>query len=105
MALTKREQKLKQQRKRMREDKKITRDAAIICMNVLGVVPVYVLMEQYGWKRIRLSRFLKRYVKIMDDVNDRKISPEALADEIFHQTGIKHDNGHWTDTRARDGDD
>ena len=29
MALTKREQKLKQQRKRMREDKKITQDAAI----------------------------------------------------------------------------
>ena len=101
MALTKREQKLKQQRKRMREDEKITRDAAIICMNVLGVVPVYVMMEQYGWKRIRLSRFLKRYVKIMDDVNDRKISTKTLEEEIYRQTGLRHENGHWTDTRVK----
>lgn len=101
MALTKREQKLKQQRKRMREDEKITQDAAIICMNVLGVVPVYVMMEQYGWKRIRLSRFLKRYVKIMDDVNDRKISTKALEEEIFRQTGLRHEDGHWTDTRVK----
>lgn len=102
MALTKHEQKLKQQRKRIREDEKLTRDAAILCMNVLGVVPVYVMMEQYGWKRIRLSRFLKRYVKIMDDVNDKKISTEALQEEIFRQTGLKHNEGHWIDTRARE---
>lgn len=102
MALTKREQKLKAQRKRIREDEKLTRDAAILCMNVLGVVPVYVLMEQYGWKRIRLSRFLKRFVKIMDDVNDKKISTEALQEEIFRQTGLKHNKGHWIDTRVRE---
>ena len=102
MALTKRDQKLKAQRKRIREDEKLTRDAAILCMNVLGVVPVYVLMEQYGWKRIRLSRFLKRFVKIMDDVNDKKISTEALQEEIFRQTGLKHNEGQWFDTKARE---
>ena len=102
MALTKREQKLKAQRKRIREDEKLTRDAAILCMNVLGVVPVYVQMQQYGWKRIRLSGFLKRYVKIMDDVNDKKISTEALQEEIFRQTGLKHNEGQWFDTKVRE---
>lgn len=90
---------LKEQRKRVRDDEKLQYDAAKVCMDVLSVVPVYVLLEQYGWKNKRLARFISRYAKVMNDVNKKKVSPKALADEILSQAKIKYDDGDWYDVR------
>lgn len=104
MALTKHEKRLKAQRKRLREDDKLRMAAAKISASALGVVPVYVLLELYGWKRIRLTRFIKRYIKVMQDIYDKKISTDALNEEILHQTGLRYDKqqGMWFDTRAKE---
>lgn len=91
------QRRLKQQRRELRKNQNITLDAAKVCMDVLGVVPVYVLLEQYGWKTKRLSRFIQRYSKVMLAVNSSKISVNALADEILQETNIKYDDGDWFD--------
>lgn len=52
------QKRLKKARHDERLKERLTMDAAQVCMDVLGVVPVYVLLEQYGWKRKRLTRFI-----------------------------------------------
>ena len=93
---------LKAERKRVREDEKLKMDAAKVCMDVLSVVPVYVLLEKYGWKNKRLSEFISRYAKVMLDVNKGKITTRALAEEILSQANIKYDDGDWYDVRKED---
>lgn len=102
MKMNKYQKKQKEIRRRLREDEKFRRDSAQECITILSVIPVYVMLEQYGWKRVRLSRFVRRYSKIVADIAAKKISPEALAEEIYSQTGIKYDDGSWWDTRAKD---
>lgn len=99
--MNKHQLRLKEMRKRLREDEKFRRDSAQLSIDVLSVVPVYIMLEQYGWKRIRLSRFINRYAKIIDDIAKKKISPETLAEEIYSQTKIKYDDGSWYDTREK----
>ena len=88
-------------KQRLREDESFRREAAQLSINVLSVVPVYIQMEMYGHKRIRLSRFINRYAKIIDDIAKGKVSPETLAEEIYSQTGIKYDDGSWYDTKEK----
>jgi len=78
-------------------------DVAKISASALGVVPVYILYELYGWKRIRLTRFIKRYIKVMQDIYEKKITTDALNEEILRQTGLRYDKqrGMWFDTKAR----
>lgn len=101
MALTRYQQRQKELRRKLREDEKFFRDSAQLSINVLSVVPVYIMLEQYGWKRIRLSRFIRRYATIIADIASKKVSPQSLADEIYQQTGIKYDDGNWWDTKAK----
>ena len=98
------QKRLKKARHDERLKDRLTMDAAQVCMDVLGVVPVYVLLELYGWKRIRLSRFIQRYAKVMQDVTTKKVSIKALEDEIYQQTKIRHDNGDWYDDRVIKGE-
>lgn len=86
-------------RRKLREDEAFKREAAQLSIDVLSVVPAYIMLEQYGWKRIRLSRFINRYAKIIDDISKKKVSTDTLAEEIYQQTGIKYDEGTWIDTR------
>ena len=104
MTLTKHGKRLKAQRKRLREDDKLRMDAAKMSAKALGVVPVYVLYELYGKKRIGLSRFIKRYIKVMQDIYDKKVTTDALNEEIFRQTGLRYDKeqGMWFDTKVRE---
>ena len=53
MAMTKYQRRQKELRRKLREDEKFFRDSAQLSINVLSVVPVYIMLEQYGWKRIR----------------------------------------------------
>ena len=92
---------LKEQRKRVRDDEKLKLDAAKVCMDVLSVVPVYVLLEQYGWKNKRLKEFIVRYQKVMLDVNKGKVSTKALAEEILSQANIRYDDGDWYDVSKK----
>lgn len=93
--MTKHQQKQKELRRRLREDDKFRRESAQLSINVLSVVPVYILLEQYGWKRKRLSRFIMRYQKIIDDIANKRLSTQALADELKQLTKIEYDDGIW----------
>ena len=59
------------------------------------------MLEQYGWKKKRLSRFILRYSKIIDDLAKKKISVEALGEQILTETGLRYDDGSWYDTKAK----
>lgn len=93
--MTKHQQKQKELRRRLREDEKFRRDSAQLSINVLSVVPIYILLEQYGWKRKRLSRFIMRYQKIIDDIANKRLTTQALADELKQLTNIEYDDGIW----------
>ena len=96
--MTKHQQRQKELRRRLREDDKFRRESAQLSINVLSVVPVYILLEQYGWKRKRLSRFIMRYQKIIDDIANKRLSTQALADELKQLTKIEYDDGIWDNT-------
>ena len=93
--MTKHQQKQKELRRRLREDDKFRRESAQLSINVLSVVPAYILLEQYGWKRKRLSRFIMRYQKIIDDIANKRLTTQALADELKQLTNIEYDDGIW----------
>ena len=97
--MTKHQQKQKELRRRLREDEKFRRESAQISIDVLSAVPVYVLLELCGWKNKRLTRFILRYSKIIDDIAKHRISVEALAEEISTKAKLKYDDGSWYDVR------
>lgn len=97
--MTKHQQRQKELRRRLREDEKFRMESAQISIDVLSVVPVYVLLEMYGWKNKRLTRFILRYSKIIDDIAKHRISVAALAEEISNNAKLKYDDGSWYDVR------
>lgn len=99
--MNKYQQKQKEMRRRLREDEKFRRESAQISIDVLSVIPVYIMLEQYGWKKKRLSRFILRYSKIIDDLAKKRISIEALGEQILSETGLRYDDGSWYDTKAK----
>lgn len=99
--MTKHQQRQKELRRRLREDEKFRRESAQISIDVLSVVPVFILLEQYGHKRKRLTRFIKRYSKIIDDLAKKNITIEALGEQILLETDLQYDDGSWYDTKAK----
>lgn len=101
IAMTKHQQRQKELRRRLREDEKFKRDSAQISIDVLSVVPVYILLEMLGWKRKRLTRFILRYSKIIDDLAHKRISTERLAEQIEIETGLQYNDGSWLDMKGK----
>ena len=99
--MTNHQKRQKELRRRLREDEKFKRDSAQISIDVLSVVPVYILLEMLGWKRKRLTRFVLRYSKIIDDLAKKRISTERLAEQIEMETGLRYDDGSWWDMKAK----
>ena len=100
MGMTKHQQKLKELRRRLREDDKFKMESARISIDALLVVSVYMMLE-HGWKRKRLTRFILRYSKIIDDLANHKITTGALADHIKSETGLTYNNGIWKDPKNK----
>ena len=95
--MNKYQQKLKKERARIRNDERLQHKAGRLILNVLGVVPVYVLCVEFGWGNIRLTRFLEGYMKVLNAVNTKQISIQRLEEEILNRANIKHDDGSWYD--------
>ena len=95
--MNKYQQKLKKDRARIRHDEHLLYKAGQLVLNVLGVVPVYILCVEFGWGRIRLTRFLERYMKVLNAVNTKQISNHRLEEEIENRTHLRHDDGSWYD--------
>lgn len=97
--MTKKQLKDKAERKRLRDDDKLKAYAAKTVLDIISVIPVYVMLETYGWKNKRLARFIQEYSKLITAVSKRDVSTDALAEQIYVETGIRYDNGEWIDTR------
>lgn len=95
--MNKYQQRLKKDRQRIRHDEKLQYQAGQLCMNVLGVVPAYVMCVEFGWGHKRLTRFIEKYSKVLNAVNTKQISIPRLEEEIFNRTKLKHDDGNWYD--------
>lgn len=95
--MNKYQQKLKKDRARIRDDERLQQKAGQLCMNVLGVVPAYVLCVEFGWGNKRLTRFIQKYSKVLNAVNTKQISIPRLEEEVFNRTKLKHDDGNWFD--------
>lgn len=95
--MNKYQQKLKRDRARIRNDERLQYKAGQLILNVLGVVPVYILCVEFGWGNIRLTRFLERYMKVLNAVNTKQISIQRLEEEIENRTHLRHDDGSWYD--------
>ena len=100
MGMPKHQQRLKELRRRLREDEKFKMDAAKLNIDALLVVSVYIMLE-HGWKRKRLTRFILRYSKIIDDLANHKITTGTLADHIKSETGLSCDGGIWYDSKGK----
>lgn len=98
--MNKYQQKLKKDRQRIRHDEKLQYKAGQICMNVLGVVPAYVMCIEFGWGHKRLSRFIEKYRKILNAVNTKQISIQRLEEEILNRSKLRHDDGSWYDMKG-----
>ena len=48
--MTKKQLKDKAERKRLRDDDKLKEYAAKIVLDKISIIPVYVMLETYGWK-------------------------------------------------------
>lgn len=95
--MNKYQQKLKRDRARIRDDERLQQKAGQLCMNVLGVVPAYVLCVEFGWGNKRLTRFIQKYSKVLNAVNTKQISIPRLEEEIMNRAKLKHDDGNWYD--------
>lgn len=101
MALNRWQKKQKEMRRRLREDENFRMESAQLSINVLSVLPVYILREMNGWGRIRLGRFIVRYAELIDALRNGKVTTDALAEEIYMRTDIKYDDGTWIDMKQK----
>lgn len=97
--MNKYQQRLKKDRARIRHDEKLQYQAGQLCMNVLGVVPAYVMCVEFGWGHKRLSRFIEKYSKVINAVSTKQIPIQRLEEEILNRTQLRHDDGSWYDMK------
>ena len=83
--------KRKKNRRREKLEKKQVMDGAEIAVDVLQVIPVYVLMNLFGFGNVRLERFLMEFFRIYQKVMTGKVSCNTLASEIEMKSGIRFD--------------
>lgn len=87
--MTNREKFLKAQRQRERMKNKEENVGVNIAINILQVLPLYILSTEYGFGNRRLERFLTRLYELTDQVkNDRNILNKA-CDCLCEDYGIK----------------
>ena len=89
--MDKRANKLKQLRRDEEAVKKIKNEGTKEAINILQIIPAYVLATKFDFGNIRLSRFLyqyNRYVKlILQDSTDL----DKMTKEMEHDKGIRFD--------------
>lgn len=95
--MNKYQQKLKKERAEIRTNERLQFKAGQIVLRALGVVPIYILCVEFGWGRVRLLRYLQRYIKVMHAVSSKQIALQRLEEEIENRTKLRHDDGSWYD--------
>ena len=89
----------KEKRHLERQKQKMTQEGASLAVDILGVIPVYVLHTMFGFGHDRLVRYIEEWHRIMNAVTTEKVKLTTLADDVS-DTGVKYDpkDGTWYDT-------
>ena len=82
------QKRLKQSRRQERIDRVSKFETASLALNLMVVLPCYVLREQFGFGNKRMEKYLTEFHKIYQAVADGKVKLSTLADSIEHDTGI-----------------
>lgn len=95
--MNKQQRRAKEKRYLERRQEKITLQGAQIAIEQLGVVPVYVLHEKFGFGHDRLIKYILEYQRIMDSVARGQVGLNTLAEVVNADTGLKRSDGAWYD--------
>jgi len=87
--MNKRDKKRKEHRYLERQADKLKLQGAEQAIDMLYVIPLYVLREQFGFGNVILMRFIERFNQITEQLGHKKVPLRTLVDHIEYETGIK----------------
>ena len=87
--MNRQQRRLKEQRLLQRRADSIKNDGTMTAINILQIIPLYMLATEYGFGNIRLDRFLSRLYTLVEQVSrDNKIL-DRMCDVLEHDKGIR----------------
>ena len=85
------QRKLKEQRYLKRREQKLKDVGTLSAINILQVIPLYILATEYGFGNIRLDRFLNRLYNLVEQTANDKTILYKMCDVLKHDKGISID--------------
>lgn len=82
------ERRLKLQRRLMREADKLKKAGTDSAINILQVLPVYVLAFKYGFGNVRLEKFITELYRLTEKVKNDEHLLVTMINELEHDKGI-----------------
>lgn len=82
------QRKLKEQRYLKRREQKLKDVGTLSAINILQVIPLYMLATEYGFGNIRLDRFLNRLYNLVEQTANDKTILYKMCDVLKHDKGI-----------------
>ena len=100
--MNRQQRRLKDKRHLDRIEEKMKYDGAQIAIDTLSVLPAYALMEEFGFGKKRLMRYMKRFTDTYRAVIEKKVTLETLA-SCIEDKGIKIDlkSSEWKECKRR----
>ena len=96
------QRRLKDKRHLNKVEEQMKWDGAKLAVDTLSVLPAYAIMEEFGFGKKRLYRYMKRFTDTYRAVIEKKVTLETLA-SCIEDKGIKIDlkSSEWTDCKRR----
>lgn len=87
--MNRQQRRCKEMRQLQRRADSIKNDGTMTAINILQIIPLYMLATEYGFGNIRLDRFLTRLYALVEQVSkDNKIL-YRMCNELEHDKGIR----------------
>lgn len=89
--MTSHERKLKMQRSLEREKNKIKQAGTDAAINILQVLPCYILAYKHKFGNLRIERFITELYRLTEKVKNDEHLLEIMINELEYDKGIKID--------------
>lgn len=89
--MTSRERKLKEQRRIDREKKKIKQEGTTAAINILQVLPCYILAYKCNFGNLRLERFISELYRLTEKIKNDERLLATMIKELEYDKGIRID--------------
>lgn len=87
--MNKRELKAKAERRRKRLDEKQLQKSAETALEILNVLPVYVLRTKFGFGNERCERYIREFHRVYRAMIQKEVKFETLRDSVEAETGLQ----------------